>query len=187
MSLTVFIAGINEQIAPLFKKWTGSQIHGMAQSMNREAGGKTETLPCLVDKKGEGIYIGIDDKYPVIIYHKAGQIIGTQKTGSGYGDSIADQVNTASISMVVFIDRKKIEMLPDEVAMMIQANLADGLKVKDYKSVTVRIQNIILNTQQVFASEYQNTPYKIKSSQNLFVINYQIESTFNKRCFATCP
>jgi hypothetical protein len=187
MSLTRFIDAINEQITPLFNKWTGVKIHGLAQSMNRDNAGKTETLPALVDKKGEGQYVGIDDKNSVIIYHKGGAMQVQTKPNSGVGDSAGDLVYTYTISMVILIDRKKLEMLPDEIALLIQANLKDQIKIQDYKSVIIRIQNIILNTQQVFSSEYQNTVYKVKPSQSLFVINYQIESTFNKRCFAKCP
>jgi hypothetical protein len=187
MSLGLFISGINEQIGSLFQKWPGCKIHGLAQSVTRESGTKPETLPALVDDKGEGQFVGMDDKHPVIIYHKAGSVASSVKPNSNYGDSSGDIVNTYSMTMIVFIDRKKISQAPDDIVQLLQTSISDRLKIKNFKSVIIRIQNIILNTQQVFAGEYQNTQYKIKPSQSLFAINYQIESTFDKRCFAKCP
>ena len=187
MSVTKFIGAINEQIKPLLDAFTGSQLYGLAKSMVRETGTVRELLPALVDKEGEGRYVGIDDVAPVIIYHKSNSITVSEKPNSGMGNSRALQIYTYNNTMIVFMDRKKINLLPDEFILLLQANISDGLKVPDYKTVLIRFQNIILNTQQVFVSEYQNTTYKIKPNMNLFAINYQIETTFEVKCFAKCP
>lgn len=187
MSVTKFIEAVNQQILPLVNSFTGGKIYGLAQSMTREAGGVKELLPALVDKEGEGKYVGVDDNSPVIIYHKSNSVTAAEKQNSGVGDLRAWQVYTYSNTMIVFLDRKKTNLLPDEFILFLQANIADGLKVQNYKTVIMRFQNIILNTQQVFASEYQNTQYKVNPGMSLFAINYQIESTFDTRCFDKCP
>lgn len=187
MSVTVFINKINEQIKPLFDKFTGSRIYGLAQGIISSKSDKPVLVPAIVDKNGEGTFAGIDDVSPFILYHKANLINASIQPNSGVGDSIGNLVYNYSNSMIIFLDRKKTKLLPDELVLFIQANLPETLKVDNYKSVNLRIQNIILNTQTVFASEYQNTMYSIKPEQNLFAINYTIESIFDKKCFAKCP
>ena len=187
MSNSVFISTINEQLRPIADKFAGSRVFGLAQSIIRDVSGGQELIPALVDKEGESKYIGIDDAAPLTIYHKANSIGVTDKSNSGYGDARSHKVDTYFNSMIVFMDRKATNLLPDELLLFIQANLPDEIKITNYKSVNIRIQNIILNSQQVLASEYQNTEYKIPPRFSLFAINYQIESVFDKGCFATCP
>lgn len=187
MSNAKFISAINEQINPLVTSFAGAKIYGIAQAIIGKGDTGDELIPCLVDKDGEGKYVGVDDTAPITIYHKSNSISVSDKQNSGTGDSRADKVYLYANTMIVFLDRKKTLLMPDELVLLIQANLADAIKIPNYKSVNVRIQNIILNTQQVFASEYQNTPYKIPPRFSLFAINYQIESTFDKKCFAKCP
>lgn len=187
MSNSVFISSINDRIKGLTDKWAGSRVFGLAQSMIRDTSGGQELIPAMVDKEGEGKYIGFDDTAPMTIYHKANSITVTEKANTGYGNARSNIANTYANSMIVFMDRKVTGLLPDEFLLFVQANLADDIKVDNYKSVNLRIQNIILNSQQVLASEYQNTEYKIPPRFSLFAINYQIESVFDKSCFATCP
>lgn len=187
MSNLKFISAINEQISPLLAAFTGARLNRLAQSIVRGRGANIELLPALVDMDGEGTYIGMDDTSPITIYHKANSITMTEKPNSGYGNSKALKINTYANSMIVFLDRKATKMMPDELILLLQANLADEIKLKPYQTIQFRFQNIILNSQQVFASEYQNTEYKIPPQFSLLAINYQIESTFDKSCFATCP
>lgn len=188
MSNSKFISALNVQINDLVKAYPGGRVLGLAQGIIRvESNGDLQLIPAEVDKEGEGKYIGLDDSAPVTLYHKANSIQITEKSNSGYGDARALTVNTYNNSMIVFLDRKTTGLLPDEFISLLQANLADAIEMKPYKSVIVRLQNIILNSQQVFASEYQNFEYKIPPRFSLFAINYQIESTFDRKCFATCP
>lgn len=187
MSNALFIQKINDGLSEMASKFTGSRVFGLAQSIIRQSGDNTQLLPTIVDLSGEGTYIGVDDAAPLTIYHKSNSIAVSEKQGSGYGDNRSNKTYTYSNALVVFMDRKALGMLPDELILFIQANLPDSLKIGNYKSVNVRMQNIILNSQQVFASEYQNVDYRIPPRFSLFAINYQIESVFDKNCFATCP
>lgn len=188
MSNSKFISAINDQIQPLLKAFTGSRIYGLTQPISKPVGqDQFQTIPCIVDNSGEAKYVGVDDAALITIYHKSNTLTITEKANSGSGDVRAYTVYTYYNSMIVFIDRKRTGMLPDEFALLLQANLKDAIKIENFRAVVVRLQNIILNSQQVFATEYQNTEYRISPQFSLFAINYQIESTFDKRCFATCP
>lgn len=187
MSNSAFISAINEQIEPLLMAFTGFRLFGIAQGMIRKVGDQPQLIPCLVNLDGEGTYVGLDDAAPITIYHKSNSIAIADKPNSGVGDSRANSVNTYQNSLIVFLNRRLTKLLPDEFILVLHANLKDGIKIPKYKTINIRLQNIILNSQQVFASEYQGFDYRIPPHFSLFAINYQIESVFDKSCFATCP
>lgn len=142
-------------------------------------------LPCTVDKSGEGVYIGMDNTIPVIIYHKINSISSVIKP-KGTGDALGDIVNTYSNTMIVYMSRKKTGLLPDQLILKIQASLPDFLQFKPYNNIVIRFLNVILNSNQVWASEYGGSKYRLTPESNLFAINYQIETTFAKKCFENC-
>ena len=183
MSLEKFIPAVNSHLQKLFDSFTSAKLHGLAKTIIKKQGSVSEMLPVL---DGTETDVGIDDTYPLIAYHKANGI-NSQILSNGVGDSIGDVRNTYSISIIVFLDSDKTKLRPDELALFIQANMPEKIKIEKYKSVYVRIQNIILNSIQVYAGEYGNTDYPLSINQNLFSVNYQIESTFKKDCFDKCP
>lgn len=186
MSVSTFIKQINEKLEPLFEKWTGSVLHGYTQSMIRKKGNEVELLPAVVDKNGEGKYVGPDDTNPVSLYHKLNNLNSTVRN-NGVGDSLGDILNTYQNSMVVFLDRKKTNLLPDELLLYIQANFPERLKIAPYKNITIKFTGVILNSRAVFEREFQGTAFKLPNEKTLFEINYTIESLFSKECFNKCP
>lgn len=129
-------------------------------------------------------HVGIDDKHSVIAWHKLSTITSRLKDGTG---RVYDQVNTYNNSMVVFVNRKGCSLYPDELLLHIQANMPDGVVMDPYTSVRIMITNTILDSQTVYAQEYEDSDYRLKEEQYLFRINYTVETTFKKGCFKTCP
>lgn len=187
MSNSKFIDAINRQLAVLGTAFTGARVYGLAQSVVRSTGDGDQILPAVVDLSGEEKYVGLDDAGSVTIYHKANTIAVSEKSNSGYGDRRAFKTYLYGNTMIVFLDRQATKLLPEDFILFLEANLEDNLKMENYRSVIIRIQNIILNSAQVFDSEYKNVPNRINPRYSLFAINYQIESVFDKSCFATCP
>lgn len=173
---------INEQLSKVFE----GKIYGLAQSVIRIIGNEAEIIPALVDYEGEGKYVGLDDTYPVIIYHKLNSLKTENAKYKGYGDDNADQVNTYDNSLIVYYDRKKLKKLPDEMYLKIQISVQENLKIDPFKTVSIKFNNVILNSAQVFANEYRGTAYKLAPEKNLIAINYTVESTFKKGCFDKC-
>ena len=187
MSNGKFISAINDRLSQVASKYTGSRVFGLAQSISRPVSEGLQTMPAIVSQDGEEKYVGLDDSAPLTIYHRANSISVSDKTNSGYGDARSFKVYLYSNVMIVFMDRAITRMLPDEFILFMEANIQDQLLIENYRSVIVRIQNIILNSAQVFNSEYQNVSFRMSPRFSLFAINYQIESVFDKNCFATCP
>lgn len=183
---SVFIHEINEGLKDLFKSFKNAKVYGLAQSVIRKQGTREDLLPCVISKDGESTYIGIDDVYSIIAYHKTSSM-SFKLVGSPSGDSIGDIQNTYQNTLYVYLDTKKTKLLPEELILYIQANFPDWLIIKPYLTVRTSFTNVILNTQVVYASEYKVTDSKLSAHQHLFAINYNIESTHKKGCFDKCP
>lgn len=184
-SIHNIVESLNESLSELFgsKRFIGSKIHTVAVTVLTKNG---EKMPVIIDKKGEGHYVGIDDRFPVRLYHKFNTMNTKvdQKTGMGRG--IGDIINTYSLSMIVFLNRKRACLMPDEFLLLIQSNFPDFLKLEPYSSIKILFTNAILNDMQVYNQEYL-IPEKLLPEHNLFQINYTVETSFRKGCFNKCP
>lgn len=185
MFLREYVNKINEKFSALI---TGMKVFGLAQPIVRTVGNQEELLPGVVDIKGEVTYVGIDDTDPVRLYHKnAGVVTAFSGAQKGYGDNFNDIVNTYQMALIVFVNKKRTKLYPEELFLFLQSNLLDEIKVEPYKRVLIRTTNVILNSQQVFKAEYAGPEFRLPEHLSLFQINYVIESTFEKECFAKCP
>lgn len=185
MSVTSFIQEINKHLTPSFKKWTGTKLYGYTQLMLKKRGNEYDLLPAEVDKKGEGTYVGPDDTSPISLYHKLNNLNSSVRS-NGTGDSLGDQVNLYQNSMVVFVDRTKTGLLPDELLLHIQANFPEKLRIQPYKNITIKFTGVLLNSRAVFERDFQGSTFKLPNEKTLFEINYTIESMFDKNCFNNC-
>jgi hypothetical protein len=160
-----------------------ADIHCIAQTVLR----KDEKLPAVIGKKGEGLYVGFDDKKGIILYHKLNAVTTSIKVKSGYGDSAGAIANSYAMSMIVFLNRKKVNLYADELFTTIQSQFPQNVTLTPYNTITISFNNVILNDLQVYAQEYLSETYRLTPEHNLFQINYTVETTFSKDCFNTCP
>jgi hypothetical protein len=161
----------------------GIKAYGLAQTVQRESDG----VPGVVDISGDINYVGLDDIYPAIIYHKVNAVSVTRAARQGYGDEYSDLKNTYALVMVIYVDHKRACMTPDEMFLFLQANFPDAIKEQPYSAIRVQINTVNLNSGQVLTSEYPKSEFQIPANKSLFQITYTIETTFAKKCFAKCP
>lgn len=174
---------IRDIVTELNKSFTwlplGYEVNGIAELLLRDE----VTIPVISEK-----YVGIDDVYPVRIYHRLNSMSSIIKPGTGTGRSAGDQANTYQLSMVVFLDQSKAKMYPDEFLLFAQANIPERVSIEPYKSVVTNFTGSIFDSLLVYRQEYVSSEtYKLKEDQFFFKINYSIETTFSKGCFKKCP
>jgi hypothetical protein len=158
---------------------SGSEANGVAELLLRD----DVTIPTINER-----YVGIDDVYPVRIYHRLNSMTSSIKAETGTGRSVGDQANTYQLSMVVFLDKPKANMYPDEFLLFAQAKFPERLSLEPYKSVKPLFISAALDSMQVYKQEYvASDTYRLKEDQFFFKINYSIETTFSKGCFKRCP
>lgn len=156
-----------------------SDVNGVAELVSRDE----QTIPEI-----DGKFVGIDDSYPIRIYHRIISCSTKLIPGAGYGESVGDISNAFSNVMVVFLQHERAKMYPDELLLFIQSWFPDNLKVKPYKNVKINFTGAQLDSQATWTQEYSGgTDYRLKSDQFLFKINYSIETIFSKGCFKECP
>lgn len=157
----------------------GSETNGIAELLLRD----DVTIPVVNER-----YVGIDDVYPVRIYHRLNSMSSTIKQGTGYGRDNGDHVNTYQLSIVVFLDHPKARLYPDEFLLVTQANFPERLSLDPYKSIVTNFSSVVFDSQLVYRQEYvASDTYRLKEDQFFFKINYSIETTFSKGCFKKCP
>lgn len=171
--------------------FSNKKVIGLAQSLPKTNGDKIQLLPSYVDNDGEAQYVGPEDDYDLIIYHRINSIpIGKATNLRAYGDTRQLDANVAKVALVVFGRRDKLKLTNDELAILLQAAMPEAatkelLTELQFTSTNINLTEIVLNDLQVFQEEFQNVEYFLKPEQFLFKINYQIESAFLKECFKT--
>ena len=168
LSIRNIIAEINNKLGEYFP---GATFYGVATTV--ESSGKSQ--PAV----GE-ISVSYDDAYTVQAYYKVNGVNITYKPG--YGE-LQTTVNTFAISAIVFNNEELSKLKPDEVAMIIQAVLA---KI-NILSVRILPTNIILNSRQIFETEYRGVTFPLTEYKSLMQINMNVEVTFKSGCFDLCP
>jgi hypothetical protein len=168
LSVRNIIASINTTLEGIFK---GSKIYRVATLVEREGKGQP-----IVDSTP----VAYDDSYALQMYHRVQGATITYLPG--YGDT-TNTVNTFQVSAVVFNNEQITKLKTDEVAMIIQSALAS----LNIVSVRVLPAQIILNSQQIFATEYRGVTYALNEYQSLMQINYSVEITYRGICFNLCP
>jgi hypothetical protein len=186
MPLSKFIHAINDRLSGMI---SGIKLYGVAQSMERNSGTVVETLPAVIDKSGEAVYVGLDDVHPAILYHKNTAINFSRGTGNsaGYGDQNGYVIAAYTMAMYLYLDHKRTNLLPDEAVLYIRANFADLLKMEPYQRITPNITSVILNSAAVLRTEYVGSDFLIPPGRSLTQINYTIESVYKNDCFEKCP
>ena len=167
-SIRNIISGLNESLALVFN---GAKFYGVATSVDKE--GKLQPV---VDERP----VSFDDSYALQLYHKINKISVAYKPG--FGDQ-NKTINTFDLSAYVFNNERLTKLKTDEIAMIIQSSFAN----QNIQSVRILPSSIILNTAQIFATEYRGVDFRLTEYHSLMQFNYQVEITFKSGCFDLCP
>jgi len=182
---------VNELIHILNESLDGLTVsqaaYGLAQTVERITGTEREILPGVIGSDGECKYVGIDDIKSLIVYHKLNSS-STAALPNGKGENPGDLVNTFSMSMYLYWDRKRFNKQPDEVLILIQARWPQLImQVPDAKTVRIRVGTTNFNSLQIYSQEYALQNARLPPQMNLAQFNYTIEITFNPACLNACP
>lgn len=186
--IDLVIWGINQHIKKIFEKYPDTKIYGLTQPVIRVQGTEKDLLPCTVDKNGEGTYVGIDDEAPFILYHKNISVITRLVSGSSIGDEAFDISDTFNNQLIIYLDRKKVNPMPDDLVFYIQSNFPNKAEIPDsgIKQIRILFQGVLLNSAQVYDQEYGPGAKGLDPSKSMLAINYGIEATFKRNCFSDC-
>lgn len=170
LSINDISSFVNDKVCGIIP---GAKAYGIAKSATKDG-----NLMPYIDEK----YIGIDDTYPAMMYHKLLSVASTTVPVSGYGDNEQSLQNTYQMAMIVYFSEGKCEFSADKLYTFIQASISGKIKSADYKSVRVGVTSASLNDSQVWAQEYGQAPFKLIGPQRLIQVNYSVVMVYNKEC-----
>jgi len=178
--ISTVIDSINEAICKCFPN---AKSFGTTNLLQRD----DITIPCEIDKTGEGNPVVVSDANQVMIYHRQIGIASQTITGGSgnYGDSNARFNNTFSMAMFVYWDRKNINLLQDEMFLKIQSSINMFMQdFQPFNSVRTLATGANLNDNAVWNSEYtNNTTYRLPPSAHFMQINYSVTADLRTDCF----
>jgi hypothetical protein len=178
---------INSHLQPLVGNYANSLLLGLTYPILRQTrSGDTEInqiFPSVVSNSGECRDAVIDTTRPLMIYHKLIGITSQIMARSGFGDAKGDVLNVYNMQLVVYFGRDHLPLSLEELYIQINHYIPEELDpVNPYKRISIKQAGLNANTMQVFQGEYKNVPYRLRSNDVLFTINYSIEAIINKSC-----
>jgi hypothetical protein len=160
-------------------------LWNICTSARGEVGGTEVVAPYYFNADGEGIFVGPDDQFDFIAYHRANGLVVFPSQGQ-FGNGLQSLGLTASMSMTVFYNQKVICMSPDEIALILMAKIIVPANIENVKGIFINLDSVSFDKETIFASEYRALPYTLSAEQQLLRINYTLEGTFRKDCLNIC-
>lgn len=181
--LETIVKAINENFEQVFtdKAFIKHKIYSITQPVKRTKENGFDIVPG-VWVKGEFKYVGPDDDYNLIIYHKMYGDNESVLSNTSYGRSNGLIKNTADMSMVVFGLRDRLDLSQFELKHKIRINLIEKIEDVNLQSVNINAVSSVMDMQLVFGNEFKNIPYNLNEKHILFELKYKIETVYKKDC-----
>ena len=162
---------------------------GLAQRVYRVNGDDSlDFMPGVVNAEGEALYAGIDDIQSLIIYHKTNSASLAFSPRGGYGDTRQSE-DSISCALVAAWDTRKVKVSHVDMMLLLRSRFPQSIvDMPGIKSVIVSPVNALLNSKQVFDSEYSigASNYILPIYINLIQINYSIQIRYDQTCINQC-
>ncbi len=160
--------------------FAGAKFYGLASQVERDK----QTWPVLDSDKE--IYIGLDDSFPLILYHRLANIKYTN-------DKYPNRVIATLDFVIVAYGSKKLNLTASELERYIISQMPESLtptEVLEWDGVyrvgfTLGSSN--LNRRQVFDQEYSNVEYRLGEDDVLISHSYTMSLIIDKDCLNTDP
>lgn len=188
--LAQIVNGINDSIKAVLndKRFQAGEYNGIA--ILAADGDRIRAL--VTDHFDDDKFISVDDKLPVVIYHRTLQITRGIESKKAYGSDKPQSIKeTASMCLIAYGTRKLIRMTPEELEAAIAAGIpkmltTDTRKTLGLSSCQIELSNSILDQVTIYQQETKSEGFELPPNQLLIRVNYNIVSTYNTACFNLC-
>lgn len=175
------------------KRFSSAKLEGIAvQVLRNGPNDAQEVFPAIVKLNEVERYIGVDDTYPLTIYHRIlGNTYSEDAKQGQFGDGFTAQMCSTDALMVVFAKRSAIRMTAEQLEALLVAGFPDqfvqgqmdGLQIF---SARATLTASTMDVFTVFSTEYRGTKFFLGPEDILFAMRYKIESRYRKSCFKIC-
>lgn len=168
---------------------TDQIVVGLVQRVYRFGEGDAiEFMPGVVGNDGEIVYAGYDDIKSLNIYHKTNAAnLSYGQRNTGYGDNRRNE-DTIAMSMVAAWDTRKIPLQSVDMLLLLRSRLPQQITgIEDFGDALIVPQSALLNSRQVFESEYTvASSYLLPNYINFLQLNYIIQLKYDQTCISRC-
>jgi len=174
------------------ERFQGARIERLAWLANVQSNERIHTMPVLIDKFAEMKYVGIDDTFPLTIYHRMLSNAYPKPTAKDAGgDTFRKKTQVTDMVMVVSGRANIIKLTSEQLEALIANAFPDIIPAADLTdlkldSMTVTLLGSDMNNLNVFNTEYRNIDFVPPEDLLLFSMRYQIEISWKKGCFKLC-
>lgn len=164
-------------------RFNGSKVYGIAESI---LGKKKRRIPAIVEESGEMYPIEIDDKCPVIIFHRISSLQNSIDKKRSYGRRNIE-VKDAQLRMLIAVNRKKVQLTSLEIESLIQNGIPKQVSRTDLETLALKSLNItVLNSdhesESVYAREWPAAESALKPNYYLMELRYQVGCSYDPSC-----
>lgn len=162
---------------------------GLVQRVYRlNSGDVIDFMPGIIKDDGEAIYAGIDDIQSLTIYHKTNAASLAFSARGGFGDARQSE-DTIACNLIAAWDTRKIKLQAVDMLLLLRSRIPQGIRgIPEIKDAIITPNGAILNTKQVFDSEYSigSSGYLLPLYINFIQINYTILLRYDQECINKC-
>lgn len=172
------------------QKFQGGNWNTIAEKVREIDGENSRVRPVVVPSDGDCVNVAIDDTYPLVVYHR---VTGLEYQDGewDFGDPGNIKREVASMVLILFADRGRLQITDSDCLAAISANIPDELtnaqlQLNQLLCCTISVEQGNINKQEVFEQEYEGVEYPLKPNSILISIPYKITSDYSKNCFSLC-
>lgn len=156
----------------------------------KKADGSLQMLPGIADIDGNYKPVEPNDKFRIIIYHRAISNSYLYQKQDSYGDTFSIK-STNDLQMIIWADTSKIQLTPE----LLEANIISGFVQKLSEDIRkkLKLRSCLLtpvssdmDKLRVFRQEYQNTDFFLRPQHIFFSVRYRADLVFDQKCLEDC-
>jgi len=172
-------------------RFANGLIGGLAHIVTASENENADTQFPVIYRDGEPFSVGLDDTFPLIVYHRQTGDARYEKIEAQFGDENDNLKRVVPMKMVVFGRRSILGLTPEELETMIILASPTNVSPSDLVGTNVdhagiEIENSDLVDRNVFGEEYRGIEYPIGPDEFLFKIEYSLAMQFRKHCVNVC-
>jgi hypothetical protein len=170
------------------------QLHGLSETLPRNYNNSQDGIPTLVDVNGGTMFSGFNDAYSIVIYHRC---LSTNivEAPVQFGDGNNAAREEASMRMIVWADRLKTKLQPQQLSFLLTSAVQQQLMYTQISSypglygVTIEADRTNYDGVAIWQQEYKlpAATYPVHPTHIYLALDYTIVTDYDVTCISDCP
>lgn len=166
----------------------GIDVNGIASIVKND---KKITVPCIISDDGETKYVGVDDAYSGVMYHRILSTSWDKTKENNYGDGFNRKLEQHEMVLVAYVKLPSVRIQQHEFASILNASFPtviekSAIENLDIFSAIVDMKSVPdYDSESIYKQEY-NTESPLSAESYMIKIKYDITMKVNANCKTLC-